>query len=35
MLTPLTIHIDDLARNFALNPGEGLRVSLLTLVTAN
>ena len=23
-----TIHIDDLARNFAMNPGEGLRVNL-------
>jgi hypothetical protein len=23
-----TIHIDDLSRNFALNPGEGLKVSL-------
>jgi hypothetical protein len=23
-----TVHIDDLSRNFAMNPGEGLKVSL-------
>lgn len=30
-----TIHIDDLSRNFAMNPGEGLKVrcSKLVLVT--
>lgn len=24
-----TIHVDDLSRNFALNPGEGLKVYLI------
>lgn len=28
VLTSQSIHIDDLSRNFAMNPGEGLKVRL-------